>query len=395
MNVSTKRVDVPDGKGAIVRKRILVATKDFRAGDVIYKEQPVVAVLDADLEGQGVYCSHCLRHISKDMAIRPETDLLNSAYCSKECQVNAKNHSQNILFGSESPLPPELLSPGQTVEVPEERRIAQEEFVKYLKSSEKSSHLLVARFIARQVAEEIAKMTPKATDLGTSNENNEYSLYDHIERLRYLESEVPQEETKSLATLFQTVLPGLDQFITDERHATLTGKMLYNAYGVTFSGGRDDKPETTLKPEDVQMTRTPYGIRRQIGTGFYTVSSYIAHSCEPSTRPSFSNGTSELHLIANHDLKEGDEITVAYVDTTQHEDEDVTQARRRRRTELARGWRFACLCDRCVREDPGKSDAADNVSVQTDESKVEDAVKRMEERQATGTPSAGEGSQVD
>lgn len=37
MNVSVKAVDVPDGKGGEMRKRILVVTKDFNAGDLIYK----------------------------------------------------------------------------------------------------------------------------------------------------------------------------------------------------------------------------------------------------------------------------------------------------------------------------------------------------------------------
>ena len=37
MNVSTKTIDVPDASGALVRKRIMVAAKDFTAGDIIYK----------------------------------------------------------------------------------------------------------------------------------------------------------------------------------------------------------------------------------------------------------------------------------------------------------------------------------------------------------------------
>jgi hypothetical protein len=36
MNVSTKTVEVTDSSGATVLKRILVADKDFTAGEVIY-----------------------------------------------------------------------------------------------------------------------------------------------------------------------------------------------------------------------------------------------------------------------------------------------------------------------------------------------------------------------
>jgi hypothetical protein len=52
--------------------------------------------------------------------------------------------------------------------------------------------------------------------------------------------------------------------------------------------------------------------------------------------------------VAEKDLKAGDEITVAYVDVTQHADETPADARKRRRWELVRGWRFACLCTKCL-----------------------------------------------
>lgn len=71
--------------------------------------------------------------------------------------------------------------------------------------------------------------------------HSDYTLYDHLERLRYLEIEVPEQETNLLRSVFETAIPGLESFITDERHATLKGKMAYNAYGVVYNGGRDDK----------------------------------------------------------------------------------------------------------------------------------------------------------
>jgi import receptor subunit TOM20 len=58
-----------------------------------------------------------------------------------------------------------------------------------------------------------------------------------------------------------------------------------------------------------------------------------------------------MQLVATRDIEAGDEITVLYVD----DDEDVVQARYRRRKELARGWRFAGQCDRCAREAPSPS----------------------------------------
>lgn len=45
MNVSVKPIDVPDGKGGQMRKRILVVNKDITAGELIYKVKPYDVVL--------------------------------------------------------------------------------------------------------------------------------------------------------------------------------------------------------------------------------------------------------------------------------------------------------------------------------------------------------------
>ena len=50
---------------------------------------------------------------------------------------------------------------------------------------------------------------------------------------------------------------------------------------------------------------------------------------------------------------------MAYVDVSQHEDETAADARRRRRYELARGWRFKCECALCSSEEaagPGEEE---------------------------------------
>lgn len=37
MNVAVETVNVPDGKGGSMAKKILVVSKDFEAGEIIYK----------------------------------------------------------------------------------------------------------------------------------------------------------------------------------------------------------------------------------------------------------------------------------------------------------------------------------------------------------------------
>ncbi|KAI0082448.1 MAS20-domain-containing protein, partial [Panus rudis PR-1116 ss-1] len=389
MNVSVQDSEVP---GNATKKKVLVAEKDFAAGDVIYKEEPIVAALDFDLLGKGTHCSRCFREIQKDMAIKPEFDRFDSVYCSKECQVKAKAQSDNLLFGLDPVLPPEL-DGGVSELTKAERNKTQTAFVDYLQSKGKTGPLLVSRFVARQVAIETTKLLPKTAGPASvelpklTDGNDDYGLYDHMERLRFIDVPVEPEETKLLCDVLAAALPGLEKSLTDERNAVYRGKMAYNAYGVCFGGGRDDRPIMSDRPEDQERTRTPYGTSRQIGSGLYFVSSYISHSCSPNSRPSFSSGTSELQLIASRPIKKGEELTVAYVDVNQHEGETAEEARRRRRYELARGWRFKCECERCVSEQKTDGNESD-VEVQKDESKVEGSVERLEKGEYPTPPQA-------
>lgn len=84
-------------------------------------------------------------------------------------------------------------------------------------------------------------------------------------------------------------------------------------------------------------------------------------------------------LIATSELKAGDELTIAYVDVTQREGESATECRRRRRMELARGWRFACPCSRCTEEAAaGESAEGESEGEPKDESRVSEVVMRVE-----------------
>lgn len=128
-----------------------------------------------------------------------------------------------------------------------DRVAAQVAFAQDINDKAKAVPLLVARFIARQVAGETTKMVPGGADTKAAMsdcpeaDGGEYTLYDHIERLRYLECEAPEDEMKLLSNVLSTAVPGLEAFITEERHATLLGKMAYNSYGICTGGGRDDR----------------------------------------------------------------------------------------------------------------------------------------------------------
>ncbi|EIN10928.1 MFS general substrate transporter [Punctularia strigosozonata HHB-11173 SS5] len=327
-------------EGKATKRKSLRAAQDFNTGDVIYTEKPVVAALDADLEGKGTHCSHCLRQVKKGMALQLENDRIGSAYCSKDCMLKSQLQSQNILFGLEPILPPELAPPSEPGAI-EERDKAQKAYVEFLTKGDaagKAIPLLTARLVCRQIAIETKKAVsqmggaagPHSAELPEVDGNADYSLWDHVERLRFLpEVEASAEENVLLRKVLSCALGGLENVLEDERHSTLKSKMAYNAIGVCFPGaerpsvevtsstddvtaaGRDDKPPSGERPEDMERTRTPHGTARQVGCGYYPVSAYLNHSCDPSVRPSFRGGTSELYLIANRDIKEGDELTLS------------------------------------------------------------------------------------
>ncbi|KAI0304065.1 hypothetical protein BC826DRAFT_210872 [Russula brevipes] len=154
--------------------------------------------------------------------------------------------------------------------------------------------LLVARFIARQVVNETAKLLPaghpsarkpEAADPDDEWTAHGYTLFDHMERVRFLELSGREGEAEQLRAILKANLQGLEDFFTDERYIALVGKMAYNAYGISpaAEGRDDDKPPSNARPEDVELTRTPNGTARRVGAGFYAVSSYI--SLTPATRP--------------------------------------------------------------------------------------------------------------
>ncbi|KAJ7126476.1 hypothetical protein C8R43DRAFT_1029168, partial [Mycena crocata] len=335
-------------------QKVLVLNKDVSAGEIIYKEHPMLTCLDYDLQLAGTHCTHCLREIQPSLGSLTLKSSANtqSAFCSKACQVASKTQWYSLLCTLDPPLPgvAELSQLVPTAEALEGRRAAQAQLAAYMNKDKRVGAQLVAKFLARQLTFPTTNTVGKNTPDYVGADNKEYNIEDHVERWSAGVGNPPPEEYPLLVALLKMTLPGLEAFIAEDSHKLLLGKMEFNAFGVCFGGGRADRPPSTLRPEDAELTRTPYGTARQIGTALYSVSSYLSHSCAPNARPSFSSGTSELQLIANKDLKKGEELTIAYVDVTQHAGESAKDCRLRRRKELARGWKFPCQCSRCLKE---------------------------------------------
>jgi mitochondrial import receptor subunit TOM20 len=212
----------------------------------VEQERPIVSVLDPDLEGKRSHCSQCLRKVD-DAALKPDGDRLESAFCSEACETKLKSESQTLLFGPEYAIPAELNPNQGDSDTAKKLEDAQAALARFVRESGGTQVILVARFIARQVINETVKLLPPGhPSIPPPTERNEwtehgYTLFDHMERVRFLELSGKEYEAEHLRAILKANLQGLEDFVTDERYTVLTGKMAYNAYGVSFSGGRDDK----------------------------------------------------------------------------------------------------------------------------------------------------------
>lgn len=264
-----------------------------------------MTTLDLDVQAQGSHCTHCFKSVG-ETGIKTENDHLNATYCSTDCQAKSKAQSQNLLFGLEPPLPEELDN-GLSVLTKDDRDKAETEYTSYLKSKGKTGPIVAARLAARAIAIETSKLAsnttgPSPADLHPISENDDnYALNDHLERLRFIDVTVDNEEHKLLRAVLATAVPGIEGSVADDRYAALLGKVAYNSYGVCFDGGRDDRvcilntfsrfqkltwrlqPTFIERPEDQERTRTPHGTSRQVGTAFYVVSSYVSFHNELPT----------------------------------------------------------------------------------------------------------------
>jgi hypothetical protein len=81
-----------------------------------------------------------------------------------------------------------------------------------------------------------------------------------------------------------------------------------------------------------------------LGIGLYRTAHYINHSCVPNTRQSFVTGVAGrlpvLELILERDVGAGEELTIAYLETT-NVDRDARQE------ELQKSYHFTCTCPAC------------------------------------------------
>lgn len=183
-----------------------------------------------------------MKDIARDRPVVPEDDLLRSVYCSEDCQKASVAQSLSLLIGKDVPLPVEM--PGMPPIPKDERAAAQKELVEEWQKSQSSAFLMTAKLAAMQVLAELSKvlgLDAIRMYMPAVCVDGEYTIFDHLERLRFVESAAPEGEHEKLKQVLNTSLPFLDDIHNDERHSNYRAKVVYNSLGISFDGGREDK----------------------------------------------------------------------------------------------------------------------------------------------------------
>lgn len=223
MNV--KIGELPEGvtaDGQKVVRRGLIAIKDFAAGETIYSETPIISGLEPALEG-GEFCHYCMKQIVGEESKVPCSTCTKVVFCSETCEKSAATEFHTVLCTKDN----------------EDASSPERALFDYSKDSNRKYPDMLAKFLAKMVHEE------------TLNTGEEYNLFDHIERLRYLEIRPSEAEEKEIALLKAALgakIPGIEEFINEERYLTLKGKLLYNAYGLSTSLDNERVVEVNMIP---------------------------------------------------------------------------------------------------------------------------------------------------
>ncbi|KAI9225405.1 MAG: MAS20 protein import receptor-domain-containing protein [Piptocephalis tieghemiana] len=338
--------------GTKIIRQTLVASKAYKAGETLYTEKPVVSALEPSLEGKH-YCHHCLTHTVTTLPCPTCSEIV---YCSKSCQETADStYHASMCSGSTSPVSGKL----------------------GVKEMVKEGNLKVPSMIAKLFTTAVAEEQKR---IAAELPSEEYGVWEHLERLRYLELTPGPEEAKerdNIISLLSTKVPGMEEFVNEERYLTLKGRILYNFYAIHAPiSPEEGTPESKEQPREGTSTQVKGTRTQRIGAGLYKFTSYAIHSCDPNAKVIFPiDSGNTLTLQAEKDIAEGDEVRVSFV--------PVQEKKSDRAVTLAKYWRIECACPRCQKEEEEKEEEETKDEkireVEAEVKRVEDTISAVEE----------------
>ncbi|KAJ1919534.1 mitochondrial import receptor subunit tom20 [Mycoemilia scoparia] len=247
-------------------------------------------------------------------------------YCSEKCRTDAHDAYHQVLCTSSK----EAAS-----------------FVKQCRESNELAPIIIAKFFSTLIDKEKKKELARAVNADSKSESDddEYTTYEHLERLKYLEI-IPSKDDavalKQLSGMLASKIPGLGDFINEERYVTLKGKLAYNTFATKL--GSSEKVAGAQDKAIKDHYRTDSDSEHTKGLALYLVTAYLNHACKPNTKLAFPENTSKVALVAIKSIKKGDELFGSYINN------QTDRPYESRSKELIDKFRLKCECALCESE---------------------------------------------
>ncbi|KAI3633839.1 hypothetical protein MIR68_008171 [Amoeboaphelidium protococcarum] len=329
----------------------LVAARDLKADDVIYIEDPTVSVLNIKTMQGGQYCHNSLEYLPESES--GDFEKMISCELCRDKAVFSTTADMERAMGEYHM----ILCPGNSA-CPQAKVLYD-----YCVANQCTYPMMVAKFMARMVW----KQTVLAqTQKNATQEAQLLEEWEHLERLPVHQLDVQDEALNKEAEMVRDVLkfaaPNADKFLTVERYAAIKGAFIYNSVGIVpESENAIEGSVATTNQTSEFLPRSSYSPDQVIGSGLYFVTSYASHSCTPNAVASYKFAHTRRHkyksdplhtyvspklvLRASTDIKQGELITMAYVEC--HNSTSLEN----RWVQLIRTWGEACICTKCKDEE--------------------------------------------
>ncbi|OMJ20414.1 Mitochondrial import receptor subunit tom20 [Smittium culicis] len=244
--------------------------------------------------------------------LESNSKLLSPSFCSETCNAESRVIEQKYLAAEKS------LSDSTKL-------------MKHIEETGSILPILITRLFGSIV--EIEKRKEMATTLRIPvphskvsylNEEKgaeDYSIWEHLERLASEKSEVTESDTKATELIDKILgvnIEGLTNFVNEDRYQMLKNKFINNNY---FIGAKEEE-EGSVDSEEVTANSTAINSvdkfrlvknqNKSVGTGLFLVSSYIQKSSSPNVELRFVDGTDKATLVAISDINEGDALFADY-----------------------------------------------------------------------------------
>ncbi|XP_045614819.2 histone-lysine N-trimethyltransferase SMYD5 isoform X2 [Procambarus clarkii] len=378
--VEVRVIGDPVGKG-------LFATRNFKSGEVIFEERPLVSCQFLWNAAYGyLACDYCMRPLEtaeenacrlaqnsqltlpypeccdtkKDALV--ECPYCDASYCSRECRDSAWNQYHDTLclrsFMPDRSHPLVML---------------QEAWKQMHYPPETACIMLLARIIAtvRQAADKEGA-TALFMQFCHRTVNEEEEIAHKLLGVEF------QDQLEALRLMMEKGLgaPEVQHWLTPEGFRSLVALVGTNGQGIGTSplsrwvrncdaleitASEREKLDQAVDELYVQLEKEAGGFLNNEGSGLYPLQSSCNHSCDPCAMPTFPYNNFHLVMTAVKDITAGDEICVSYLDEC-----NLNRSRHSRIAILRENYLFTCRCPKCE-EQAGDPDITSEEEMDEDE----------------------------